>query len=194
MVRVVGEPLSGLLVLELAVHGDERGFFVERYSARDFEELGLPAAYVQDNHSRSGPGVIRGLHYQHEPPQAKLVGVVRGAVWDVAVDVRPGSPTLGRHHAVELTDVNGILLFLPPGFAHGFCVLGDGPADLLYKVTTLYCPAGEGGIRHDDPELAIQWPVPPGRATVSRRDLALPSFAAYRENPPPWPALHPRKR
>ncbi len=186
MVEIVEVPLPGLLVLQLSVHGDERGFFVERFNARDFESLGLPVAWLQDNHSRSAPGVLRGLHYQFDPPQGKLVGVTRGRLWDVAVDVRPDSRTFGKWHAVELTDTNGKLLWIPPGFAHGFCVLGDEPVDMLYKVTTLYDARGESGVRFDDPELAIPWPIPVGRATLSKRDLGLPSLAEYRKDPPRW--------
>lgn len=179
-------PISGLKLVELDVHGDARGFFVERFNAERFSAAGLPATFVQDNHSRSAPGVLRGLHYQFNPEQGKLVGVTRGRVWDVAVDVRPNSPSYGQHYGVELSGENGRLLWMPSGFAHGFCVLGDEPADMLYKVTGLYNPAGEGGIRYDDPELAVQWPVDMASATVSARDTALASFADYRANPPKW--------
>lgn len=176
--------LKGLVLVKLKVFGDARGFFVERFQADRFRAAGLPDRFVQDNHSRSAPGVIRALHYQTGPAQGKLVGVVRGRVWDVAVDVRPDSPTFGQHYGVELSDANGQLLWIPPGFAHGFCVLGDEPADVLYKVDALYNPAGEGGIRWDDPELAVPWPV--ANPTVSARDEKLPSFAEYRANPPAW--------
>jgi dTDP-4-dehydrorhamnose 3,5-epimerase len=125
--------------------------------------------------------VLRGLHYQTAPAQGKLVGVVRGRIWDVVVDIRPSSPTYGRHSAVELTDLNGRLLWIPAGFAHGFCVLGDEPADVLYKVDALYNPASEGGIRWDDPELGIAWPIE--RPVISARDQKLPSFAEYRHAP-----------
>lgn len=177
-------PLEGLKVIELAVHGDARGFFVERFNRERFAEAGLPVDFVQDNHSRSAPGVLRGLHYQHSPAQGKMVGVTRGAVWDVAVDIRPNSPTYGRWHAEELSDVNGRLFWMPPGFAHGFCVIGAEPADMLYKVTGLYNGAGEGGIRYDDPEIAVDWPVK--NPLISGRDQKLASFAEYKENPPQW--------
>ena len=186
--------LDGLKLIELVLHGDQRGFFTERFHAALFEAQGLPAAFVQDNHSRSAPGVLRGLHYQHSPAQGKLVGVTRGRIWDVAVDIRPESPTFGRSLGIELSDLNGRLLWIPPGFAHGFCVLGDEPADLLYKVETAYCPEGEGGIAWDDPDLEIAWPV--SDPIVSARDRELPGFARYRANPITWtpPELNGRRR
>ena len=177
-------PIEGLKVIELAVHGDARGFFVERYHRQKLADLGLDVDFVQDNHSRSAPNILRGLHYQHTPPQGKLVGVTRGAVWDVAVDIRPNSPTFGQYHGVELTGENGVLFWIPAGFAHGFCVLGDEPADMLYKVSGLYSQAGEGGIRYDDPELALDWPIK--QPLVSARDEGLMSFAEYKANPPKW--------
>jgi dTDP-4-dehydrorhamnose 3,5-epimerase len=176
--------IEGLLLLELKVLGDARGFFVERFQQERFRELGLPTQFIQDNHSRSAPGVLRGLHYQSRPAQGKLVGVVRGRIWDVAVDVRPGSRTLGRHLAVELSDMNGRLLWIPPGFAHGFCVLGDEPADVLYKVDAPYYPAGEGGINFNDRDLNISWPIQ--NPTISKRDQSLPSFGDYTRRPPVW--------
>ncbi|HKY04327.1 MAG TPA: dTDP-4-dehydrorhamnose 3,5-epimerase, partial [Blastocatellia bacterium] len=133
---------EGLMLVELVMMRDERGFFLERFQTDRFRENGLPADFVQDNHSRSVPGVLRGLHYQYDPPQGKLVGVARGAVWDVAVDVRANSPTYGRSFGIELSDANGRMLWVPPGFAHGFCVLGDEPADVLYKVDAHYNPKG----------------------------------------------------
>lgn len=178
--KVLDCPLEGLKLVELDVYGDARGFFVERFQLQRFQEAGLPTEFVQDNHSRSAPGVLRGLHYQFVPPQGKLVGVTRGRVWDVAVDIRPDSPTFGQYHGVELSDANGRLFWIPAGFAHGFCVLGDEPVDMLYKVTGLYNAKGEGGIRFDDPELAIAWPVQQA-PVVSSRDTALPSFADYRK-------------
>lgn len=177
-------PIEGLKVIQLQLHGDARGFFVERYHRQKLADLGLDAEFVQDNHSRSAPGILRGLHYQHTPPQGKLVGVTRGAVWDVAVDIRPESPTYGQYHAVELTGENGVLFWIPAGFAHGFCVLGDEPADMLYKVSGLYNAAGEGGIRYDDPELKLDWPLK--NPTISARDEGLMSFANYKKNPPKW--------
>jgi dTDP-4-dehydrorhamnose 3,5-epimerase len=168
--------LEGLLLIELKIWRDERGFFVERFQAAAFQALGLPSAFVQDNHSRSLPGVLRGLHYQ--PGQGKLVGVVRGRVWDVAVDIRPTSQTFGQHAACELTDTNGRLLWIPNGFAHGFCVLGDEPADMLYKVDAPYDPAAESGLQWADQDLSIAWPVE--TPAVSARDQRLSSFAQFR--------------
>lgn len=172
---------EGLILVELVMMRDERGFFLERFQVDRFRQNGLPVDFVQDNHSRSAPGVLRGLHYQYDPPQGKLVGVAHGSIWDVAVDVRADSPTFGRSFGIELSDVNGNMLWVPPGFAHGFCVLGDEPADVLYKVDTHYNPKGEGGIFWDDPDLRIDWPIKP--ATVSNRDAQLPGFADYRRNP-----------
>jgi dTDP-4-dehydrorhamnose 3,5-epimerase len=169
---------TGLVLLELAVHRDGRGFFVERFRRDRFLELGLPVDFAQDNHSRSAPGVLRGLHYQNAPTQGKLIGVVRGRIFDVAVDLRSASPTFGRAVTMELSDDNGRMLWVPPGFAHGFCVLGSEPADIVYKVDAPYRAAGEGGIRWDDPELAIAWPI--DRPIVSDRDRVLPSFAAHK--------------
>lgn len=182
--KVVKPKLEGLCVVELAVHGDKRGFFVERFNEKKFQELGLPTEFVQDNHSRSAPGVLRGLHAQHTPAQGKLVGCVNGRIWDVAVDIRPNSPTYGQHFGIELSDENGKLLWLPAGFAHGFCVLGDEPADVMYKVTGLYSPGNEIGLLWDDPELNIEWPVK--NPTISERDKTLLSFASYRQAPVKW--------
>lgn len=176
--------IEGLKIIHLNIHGDERGFFVERYHKENFSKFGLDADFIQHNHSRSAPNILRGLHYQHTPPQTKLVGVTRGKVWDVAVDIRPDSPTFGQHHAVELSGENGKLFWIPAGFAHGFCVLGDEPVDMIYKVTSYYSPQGEGGIRYNDPELAIQWPL--SAPVISARDEGLMSFSEYRTQPPRW--------
>ena len=176
--KVTKLDIEGLLLVELDLHGDARGFFVERYNLARFREHGLPTDFVQDNHSRSASGVLRGIHLQHDPPQGKLVGAVAGAIWDVAVDLRPESPTFGRHAAFELSDVNARLLWIPPGFGHGFCVLGDRPADVFYKITAPYNAKGESGVRWDDPELMIPWPV--REPLVSDRDRGLPSFSEYR--------------
>lgn len=176
--------LPGLALVQLKLHGDSRGFFIERFREDVFAKAGLPSRFVQDNHSRSAPGVLRGLHYQVSPPQGKLVGVVHGKIWDVAVDIRPNSPTFGKHFGVELSDMNGRLLWIPAGFAHGFCVIGEEPADVLYKVDGLYNAATEGGIAWNDPTLAIQWPV--ANPTVSARDQKQTSFSDYRKNPVNW--------
>ena len=175
--QIQDTPLPGLRLIQLDLLGDSRGFFVERFQAARFTEAGLPTVFAQDNHSRSQPGILRGLHYQHTPQQAKLVGVVRGRVWDVAVDIRKDSPTFGRHFAVELSDMNGLLLWVPAGFAHGFCVLGDTPADMLYKVDQLYHRDGEGGIRYDDPDLNIPWPLQ--SPLISERDQGLQNWKEF---------------
>lgn len=182
--KIFNCPLEGLKIVELDVHGDERGFFVERFHAKRFAEAGLPYIFMQDNHSRSEPGTLRGLHYQYAPPQGKLVGVIRGTVWDVAVDIRPDSPTYGQHYGVELSGKGGLLFWIPAGFAHGFCVLGDEPADMLYKVTSVYNAVGEGGIKFDDPDLAMKWPVQ--EPIVSKRDQNQQTFREYKESPPAW--------
>lgn len=169
---------DGLVLVELKVYPDARGFFVERFQADRFREAGLPHQFVQDNHSRSVPGVLRGLHFQVNPTQGKLVGAIRGRIWDVAVDIRPDSQTYGKHFGVELSDDNGKLLWIPGGFAHGFCVLGDQPADVLYKVDGAYNPQGEGGILWDDPEVAVPWPV--SNPIVSARDQKLDTFAQHK--------------
>ena len=182
--QIMDTAIPDVKIIQLTLHGDHRGFFVERFNAGLFKEAGLPTEYVQDNHSRSAPGTLRGLHYQHTPAQGKLVGAVRGRIWDVAVDVRPDSDTFGQHVACELSDENGKLLWVPAGFAHGFCVIGEGLADVFYKVTALYNPAGEGGIRFDDPDLNIDWPVDTPK--LSGRDQQLPSLKDYLTNPPAW--------
>jgi len=180
--KVTDCEIEGLKIIELAVHGDNRGFFVERFNNDKFAAAGLPVDFVQDNHSRSASGIIRGLHYQYAPAQGKLVGVIRGKVLDVAVDVRLNSPTFGKHLALELSDENGKLLWIPQGFAHGFAVLGDEPADMLYKITANYNPAGEGGIRFDDKELGIDWQI--SNPIISARDEKQQSFAQYKNSPP----------
>ncbi len=182
--KVSDTPIQGLKIIELPLFRDERGFFTERFSSAAFAQHNLPEHFVQDNHSRSKPGVLRGLHYQHSPAQGKLVGVIRGQVWDVAVDIRPNSPTYGKYHGVELSGDNGLLFWLPAGFAHGFCVLGDEEADMLYKVTAPYNKVGEGGIRFDDPKFDIPWPVK--NPIVSKRDRNLPPFADYQRQPVQW--------
>ena len=174
---------AGVALIELQVHTDQRGFFMERYNEARFEQYGLPR-FCQDNHSRSVPGTLRGLHYQVRPAQAKLVGVIRGAIWDVVVDIRPGSPTYGRHLATELDDRAGRLLWIPAGFAHGFCVVGSEPADIIYKVDAPYEPTTEGGIVWSDPDLRSH-----GRSRSQPSQIRigiLPSFSTYRQNPPPW--------
>lgn len=163
--------IDGLLILQPKVFGDERGFFMESFNQQRFDEAaGQPTAFVQDNHSRSTKGVLRGLHFQLPPhAQGKLVRVTRGCVFDVAVDVRRSSPTFGQWVGVELSGENHRQLWLPPGMAHGFVVTSDS-ADFLYKTTNYYAPAAEGCIRWDDPELAIAWPDLGAPPTVSAKD------------------------
>ncbi len=150
-------PLPGLLLIEPKVFGDARGFFLETYREERLAAFSVPA-FVQDNHSRSARGVLRGLHYQLGRPQGKLVMVARGAVFDVAVDIRKGSKTFGQWYGVELNEENHLQLYVPPGFAHGFCVLSD-MADFLYKCTQYYAPKTERGIIWNDPDIGIDWPL-----------------------------------
>jgi dTDP-4-dehydrorhamnose 3,5-epimerase len=166
--------LDGLVLVEPTVHGDERGFLVETFSARDWAEAGIDADFVQDNHSRSSEGILRGLHFQTDPGQAKLVRCVRGRIWDVAVDLRRDSPTFGRWEGHELDDAGHRQLFVPVGFAHGFCVLSE-VADVHYKVSSYYDPETEAGIAWDDPDVAIEWPI--ADPQVSERDAAAPRLA-----------------
>jgi dTDP-4-dehydrorhamnose 3,5-epimerase len=163
--------------IALDVFSDARGFFVERFHQDKFRALGLDIAAVQLNHSRSNPRVIRGLHFQHTPMQGKLVGVTHGAILDIAVDIRPTSANFGKFVAVELNEKTAELLWIPGGFAHGFAVLGDTPADVVYHMDAAYAPAGESGIAFDDPALAITWPYTRSEAILSPRDLAQPSLA-----------------
>jgi dTDP-4-dehydrorhamnose 3,5-epimerase len=157
--KVIPTAIPEVLILEPKVFGDPRGFFMESYNARTFREAtGLDIQFVQDNHSRSAKGVLRGLHYQLQQPQGKLVRVVRGAVFDVAVDVRKSSPTFGRWVGVELSEDNHRQLWIPAGFAHGFLVLSEN-ADFLYKTTDYYAPEHERCIAWDDPTIGIEWPL-----------------------------------
>ncbi len=155
--KITPTRIPDVLLIEPNVFGDERGFFMESYHAKKYSEQGINAVFVQDNHSRSTKGVLRGLHYQLEKPQGKLVGVVTGAVFDVAVDIRKGSPTFGEWLGFELSDENHLQLYIPPGFAHGFCVVSE-TADFVYKCTDYYAPDSEYGIQWDDPEIGIEWP------------------------------------
>ncbi|NOK35143.1 dTDP-4-dehydrorhamnose 3,5-epimerase [Corallococcus exercitus] len=156
--KVQTTELPGVLLLEPRVFGDSRGFFVETFHAQRYQDAGIPGAFVQDNLSRSVRGTLRGLHFQEPNGQGKLVQVLAGAVWDVVVDVRKGSPTFGRWMGAELSSGNKWQLWIPPGFAHGFCVLSDS-ADFFYKCTALYAPESERSVAWDDPDLAIPWPV-----------------------------------
>ncbi len=177
------QSISDVILIQPRVFPDDRGLFLETYKQSEFAAAGITTRFVQDNHSRSTRGVVRGLHYQVAPAaQAKLIRVVRGCVWDVAVDIRSASPTFGRWVATELSEDNHHLLYIPEGFAHGFAVLSD-MADLEYKVSCEYSPEHERGIAWDDPELAIDWPV--DNPIISRRDADLPGLHLLRQGPPP---------
>ena len=155
--KISSMKIPEVLLIEPDVFGDNRGFFMESWHKKKFAEAGLDVDFVQDNHSRSSRGVLRGLHYQLEQPQGKLVRAVTGAVFDVAVDIRQGSPTFGQWVGVELSEENQHQLYVPPGFAHGFCVLSD-TADFLYKCTEFYAPESEHGILWNDADIGIDWP------------------------------------
>jgi dTDP-4-dehydrorhamnose 3,5-epimerase len=169
-VIVTRTAIPDVLVVEPKVFGDARGFFLESWNAQAFAAAGIPAAFVQDNHSRSPRSVLRGLHYQIRQPQGKLVRVVAGEVFDVAVDLRRASPTFGRWVGERLSAENKRMLWIPPGFGHGFLVLSES-ADFLYKTTDYYAPEHERVIAWNDPDLAIKWPIA-GTPTLSGRDTA----------------------
>lgn len=156
-IKVTKAPIEGLYIIEPTVHGDSRGYFVETYNENDMHEAGLDMVFVQDNQSMSTKGVLRGLHYQKEHPQGKLVRVIHGAVFDVAVDIRKGSPTYGQWYGEVLTQDNFKQFYISPGFAHGFLVLSD-EAEFCYKCTDFYHPEDEAGISWNDPNIGIEWP------------------------------------
>ena len=164
--------LPGVLLIKLQVWNDARGFFLESWNAKKFELAGLDVHFHQDNHSRSVRNVVRGLHYQLNRPQGKLVRCIRGAIFDVAVDLRRSSPTFARWIGVELTETNYQMLWIPPGFGHGFQVLSDG-ADVNYKASELYDAAADRVVRWNDPQLAIKWPLPEA-AVLSGKDASAP--------------------
>lgn len=171
--------IPGVVLIEPRVFEDARGFFYENYREDRFREAGLSARFVQDNHSRSQRGVLRGLHFQLPPfAQAKLVRVIRGRVYDVAVDLRPGSPTFGRSIGMELSEANRQMLFVPAGFAHGFCVLEDN-SEFTYKVTNFYSPEHERGIHWNDPDLHIPWPKLGMEYILSPKDHHYPTLKEY---------------
>lgn len=178
--QIINTKLEGLKLIKLKAFKDDRGFFIEKFKFSKFEEYGLPTYFVQENHSRSIPNVIRGLHYQFEPSQGKLVSCPRGKVYDVAVDIRKDSKTLGQWYGVELDEAT--LLWIPAGFAHGFCTIGNQEADLVYKITGgEYNPSGEGGIIYNDKNFNIDWKIK--NPVVSQKDLTLQSFEEYMSNP-----------
>ena len=177
--------LPGVLVVEPRVFGDERGFFTETFNTRSLAGSGIPAEFVQDNHSRSSRGVLRGLHYQLRSPQGKLVHAARGSIFDVAVDIRVGSPNFAKWVGVELNDENLYSLWIPPGFAHGFCVLSE-VADVIYKCTTLYESDDDRGVAWNDPAIGIRWPE--ANPTISAKDSALEPLSETRTDLPRFTA------
>lgn len=170
--KVTKLSIPEVLRVEPKVFADERGFFLETYHRDRFAEQGIHCDFPQDNHSRSSRGTLRGLHFQSDPGQAKLVRAVRGTIWDVAVDIRPESATFGQWVAEELSEENKRMLFVPVGFAHGFLVLSD-VADVLYKCSHVYVPETEAGIRWDDPDVGVHWPLM-GEPILSERDREAP--------------------
>jgi dTDP-4-dehydrorhamnose 3,5-epimerase len=175
--KVTPTALPEVLVVEPQVFSDDRGFFFESFNRHDFASAtGVDAEFVQDNHSYSGKGVLRGLHYQIRQPQGKLMHVIQGSIFDVAVDIRPSSPTFKRWVGIELTSRDHKQLWTPPGFAHGFVVLSEA-AEVFYKVTDYYAPEHERGIRWDDPDLAIEWPAMP-TVVLSKRDQDAPFLSS----------------
>ena len=171
--------IEGLKIITPSVFGDSRGYFMETYQYNDFKEAGIGQVFVQDNQSSSRRGVLRGLHFQIDYPQDKLVRVIRGEVFDVAVDLRKGSPTFGKWHGEILTEENKKQFFIPKNFAHGFLVLSD-YAEFAYKCTDFYHPNDEGGILYNDPEIGVEWPVPEGMELImSEKDQKWGGVRAY---------------
>jgi len=181
LARRLATKLDGVVLLEPDVHGDERGFLVEIFSAPAWRELGVDVDFVQHNHSRSRKGTLRGIHFQTEPGQAKLVRCARGEILDVAVDLRRGSPTYGQWEAHRLDDVKHRQLFVPVGFGHGFAVLSE-TADVAYQVSSYYDPATEAGIAWDDPDVAVDWQV--DEPLLSERDKTAPKLAELADELP----------
>lgn len=171
--------IEGLKIITPEVRGDERGYFMESYNYNDFKAAGIPEVFVQDNQSASKKGVLRGLHFQIQYPQDKLVRVIKGAVYDVAVDIRKGSPTFGKWHGVLLTEENKKQFFVPKNFAHGFYVVSD-YAEFCYKCTDFYHPGDEGGFMYNDPEIGVEWPIDSStETTLSDRDQKWASFSQF---------------
>ena len=184
--------IEGLCVITPAVHGDNRGYFMETYSQRDMEEAGIDIVFVQDNQSMSTKGVLRGLHFQKQFPQTKLVRVIKGSVFDVAVDLRPGSATYGKWYGIELTEENKKQFLIPRGFAHGFLVLSD-TAEFCYKCDDFYHPNDEGGLAWNDPAIGVQWPqvqgTYPGSASAQGYTLSDGTPLNLSEKDQKWPGL-----
>jgi dTDP-4-dehydrorhamnose 3,5-epimerase len=173
--------IPDLVLIEVAAHGDERGFLAETFREDAWREFGVDVGFVQENHSRSGGGILRGLHFQLRPGQAKLVRCVRGTIWDVAVDLRRDSPTYRRWDGFELSDQNHRQLFIPAGFGHGFCVMSE-QADVAYKLSSYYDPETEAGIRWDDPDIGVEWPIQ--HPQLSDRDNLAPTLAEIADELP----------
>ncbi|MFT3753643.1 MAG: dTDP-4-dehydrorhamnose 3,5-epimerase [Paludibacter sp.] len=174
--EIIETPIKDLIIIKPRVFADARGFFCETYNEKTYHEAGIDLRFCQDNQSKSSYGVIRGLHYQLNPQsQSKLVSVVQGAVWDVAVDLRAGSPTFGQWYGVELTEENHLQFLIPQGFAHGFSVISE-TAVFSYKCDNFYSPALERGLMYNDPALGIDWKIPGDKAIVSDKDLKHPLF------------------
>ena len=181
--KVTETPLPGVLIIEPRVFRDARGFFLESFNAPRFEQHGLPTIFRQDNHSHSTERVLRGLHFQLRHPQGKLVSVIRGEVFDVAVDIRRGSPTFGKWFGTTLTEEHPRYLWIPPGFAHGFCTLSP-CADFVYKCTDVYVADDDRGVLWSDPDIGIEWPVDAPR--LSDKDLRLPPLSAMLNDLPDY--------
>ncbi len=182
-IQITKCPIEGLYIIQPKVHEDQRGYFMETYNQKDMEEAGLDMVFVQDNQSMSVKGVLRGLHFQKEYPQGKLVRVIKGRVFDVAVDLRPGSETYGKWYGVELTETNKKQFYVSPGFAHGFLVLSE-TAEFCYKVTDFYHPNDEGGLAWNDPAIGIRWPEVVGDSLADGTKLILS------EKDRNWPVLN----
>jgi dTDP-4-dehydrorhamnose 3,5-epimerase len=180
--NLVTTPLTDLYIIEPQVFEDDRGYFFEAYNQQKFEELGITIRFVQDNQSRSSYGVIRGLHFQRNPmSQTKLIRVLEGTIFDVAVDCRKGSPTFGKSYGIELSSENKKQLFVPQGFAHGFSVLSK-TAIVYYKCDNFYSPEHDGGIIYNDPQLCIDWQIPTDKAVLSGKDCKHPLFSEVNMN------------
>ncbi|MGI6109069.1 MAG: dTDP-4-dehydrorhamnose 3,5-epimerase [Eubacteriaceae bacterium] len=180
-IRILKTPIEGLVVIEPTVFGDDRGYFMETYNLETFHKNGLDMEFIQDNESKSKRGVLRGLHFQSQYSQGKLVRCTKGSVWDVGVDLRKDSETFGKWYGVELTEDNKKMFYIPEGFAHGFIVLSD-EAVFNYKCTNLYHPEFDGGVRWDDPEIGIVWPDPGCDLLLSAKDEVQPLLSEIKES------------
>lgn len=172
--KIIKTKIKDLLIIEPKVFGDDRGFFYETFQAERYNKAGIKESFVQDNRSRSSKGVLRGLHFQKTKSQGKLVSVTEGEVFDVAVDLRPHSETFGKYESIVLTGVNKLQFYIPPGFAHGFCVISDN-ADFQYKCTDYYDPSDECGLLWNDPQIGIKWPI--NTPVLSEKDIKQPLFS-----------------